>query len=397
MTDLSAVGAPDRKFQIFTGILKAGGSAEEGMTLTGVASSTIRDLHGDAMLESAIRDMEVQANKGLTIFLNHEYRVPEDVAGSTSGARAVQRGTDQDGNPIWDLDLDIDINDENSRAVEAWKSIRKKGTKLGLSIGANIPEGGWERNDAGRYDIKHINLLETSIVGIPANPRSWISKAVDAISDFESLGQIDGVAPEEMKEAPPADDRDDLESIEEEKTACPECGDQDIEACNNPRHRRKDAETATEDVLSPEELAEEIDRIESEDEPLEASSDPAEVEPLEGEAVVVSSAIESLEKVNGEVNVTHLQMAVEIAKSLHAQNTAITRERDEALKAKKAAERELAETVERTSRILAGTREIIEDLKNTPLGRKTAVQKTERKLAHLEGTYGPEFMKMLEK
>ena len=381
MDQLLMVGAPDRQFQIFTGILKAGGSVEDGMTLHGVASSTVRDLHGDTMLETAIRDMEFQANQGLTIFLNHEYKVPEDVAGSTTRAVAVQRGTDSEGAPIWDLDLDIDINDANPRAVEAWKAIRKKGTKLGLSIGANIPENGYAKNDVGRYDIGHVNLLETSIVGIPANPRSWISKAVDAISDFESFQTLDGVKPEEVLEAPPADDREDFDLEADLEKGCPTCGKgASAGGCSDGYHKSEEPDTTIAD------------------EQPEAPSDPAEVEPLEGEATLVSAAIDSLDKVDGEViTVTHLQMAVEIARGLHAQTLELSRTSEEALKAKAAAERERDETIQRTDRILAGVKEVMDELKATPLGRKTNVVNAERKLAHLEGTYGAEFLKILEK
>lgn len=359
---MTAEADPSRQFNIFTGILKAGGSEEEGMTLSGVASSSVKDHHGDLMKESAIRDMEMQATAGLTIFLNHEYKVPEDVAGSTTGARAVNRGTDGDGNPIWDLDVDIDINSENPRAVEAWRSIRKKGTKLGLSIGANIPKDGFDINDDGRYDIEHVNLLETSIVGIPANPRSWISKAVDALPPILEEDLVEEVKSEEVEAAPPADDREDEEVTVVAETS-PEQPDED------------------------------------QDDKPEAESDPDEVVPLEGETAVVSAAIESLDAVESEeVTLTHLQMAVDIARSAVEQNVALTKKVDEALQAKAEADRERTEAIEGTGKILAGVHDLLEELGNTPLGRKTApaVKQAQRKLAHLEGIYGPEIMKMLE-
>ena len=54
------------------------------------------------------------------------------------------RGVDADGNPNYDLDMDILVNDANERAVKAFEAI-ERGTKLGLSIGALIPEGGATR------------------------------------------------------------------------------------------------------------------------------------------------------------------------------------------------------------------------------------------------------------
>ena len=168
---------PETKFKIYSGLLKASRTADGKMRLHGVASSTTRDLHGDTMEASALEDMERSANQNLTIFLNHSYDVPEDVAGSVEKAIMKTRGADQDGNPNYDLDMDILVNDANPRAVKTFEAI-EKGTKLGLSIGALIPDGGAIRDKkSGALAIQHVELLETSLVGIPANPRSWVEYA----------------------------------------------------------------------------------------------------------------------------------------------------------------------------------------------------------------------------
>lgn len=158
------------------------GEGQDGdWLIAGIASSTIRDHHGDTMLPSALMDMEKAANANLTIFLNHKYQVPEDVAGSVRKATLTTRASDAEGNPIYDLDFKLAVNKTNPRAVEAFKAI-KGGTKLGLSIGANIPPGGAVKNKKdGTFTIMHVDLLETSIVSIPANPRSWIDYAVKAL------------------------------------------------------------------------------------------------------------------------------------------------------------------------------------------------------------------------
>jgi len=373
MDIVTADVTPARQFQIFTGILKAKGSPEEGMSLNGVASSSVKDLHGDTILESAIRDMEQQARQGLTIFLNHEYKVPEDVAGSSTDARVVQRGIDSKGSPVWDLDLDIDINDTNPRAVDAWRAIKKKGTKLGLSIGANIPDGGWERDDDGHYVISHVNLLETSIVGIPANPRSWISMAVKSLGVTQpsvildgGTGEVTYIKDEELEAAPPADDREELDLIDE---------------------------------VGPEEVDPEPDDMPEADgdpAPEEPEEGDSEVVPLEGETAVVSAAIMALEKVEGEVTLTQLQMAIGIAQALAGRVDELRLETTRALQAKEDAERERDEVIEGTGRILAGVRDLIDELGQTPLGRKASLKGHERKLSHLEAVYGTEFMKMLE-
>lgn len=176
---------PGGKFQIFSGILKASREGDGRMKLHGVASSTTRDLHGDTMEQSALEDMERAANNNLTIFLNHSYDVPEDVAGSVERASMRLRGADHVGNPNYDLDFDILVNDANPRAVKAFEAI-ERGTKLGLSIGALVPDGGAVRDKkSGTYLIQHVDLLETSLVGIPANPRSWVEYAAKSLRGME--------------------------------------------------------------------------------------------------------------------------------------------------------------------------------------------------------------------
>lgn len=182
---------PSTRFQIFSGLLKASRSPSDGrMRLSGIASSTTRDLHGDTMQASAIEDMERSANNNLTIFLNHSYEVPEDVAGSVESAKMRTRGVDALGNPNYDLDVSILINDANERAVKTFEAI-ERGTKLGLSIGAMIPEGGADRQKNGTYIINHVDLLETSLVGIPANPRSWVEYAVKSLRSTEPIAPIE--------------------------------------------------------------------------------------------------------------------------------------------------------------------------------------------------------------
>jgi hypothetical protein len=135
------------------------------------------------MTDNAIAKMEQSAKSNMTIFLNHSYEVPEDVAGSVVSAWSTKDASETaaDGNPIALLHFEISVNEQNERAVKAWSAIQG-GTKLGLSIGAMIPDGGatWDKQ-AGGYIIDDIELLETSIVGIPANPKSWVEYAVKSI------------------------------------------------------------------------------------------------------------------------------------------------------------------------------------------------------------------------
>ena len=166
-------------FKIFVPLLKASRSDDGKLRFHGIASSSVKDRHGDVITRTALSEMERSASENMTIFLNHEYKVPEDVAGSVERAFLRSHPTDPD---IQDLSFDIVVNQSNPRAVSAWEAI-DNGTKLGLSIGARIPDGGATRDkQSGRYVIDHIDLLETSIVGVPANPRSWVEYAVKSLN-----------------------------------------------------------------------------------------------------------------------------------------------------------------------------------------------------------------------
>jgi hypothetical protein len=111
----------------------------------------------------------------MTIWLNHQYEVPGDIFGSVQETAINSRAADAEGNLIYDLDFDMVVNDANPRALDTWQAI-KDGVKLGVSIGALLKD--YVLNKDGTFDILDVELLEASIVGIPANPRSWIQNAV---------------------------------------------------------------------------------------------------------------------------------------------------------------------------------------------------------------------------
>lgn len=188
MPDLSVIdgaAAPEIRFNLLSRdgeFITAEVSPTGKKIFRGVASSTTRDLHGDVILKSALDDME-QSAVGMTIFLNHSYEVPEDVGGTCTKAVVRQKGVDQDGEPNWQLEVESEVEEENERALKSWRMIRN-GRKLGISIGAMIPKGGATRQKDGSYIIEHIKLLEYSIVGIPANPKSWVEYAASALRSY---------------------------------------------------------------------------------------------------------------------------------------------------------------------------------------------------------------------
>ena len=171
-------------FKIYTNALKAYEADNGDRFVTGTTSSTIRDLYGDEMTLSALKSMEATAKQNMTIWLNHEYQVPDDLFGSVKDARIVKR-IDATGQEVFDLDVDISVvsEDENPEAIRAYRAI-KRGVKLGLSIGAKVDRVSKKVDKSTgeeTYVIDSVKLMEASVVGIPANQRSYLQNAVKSL------------------------------------------------------------------------------------------------------------------------------------------------------------------------------------------------------------------------
>ena len=198
----------DADFKIFTRgmeIEKSNGATGDGKTrIRCIASSSIEDRHGDTITEAAIRGMAKQAI-GLTIFRNHAYDIPDDVFGfvETAKARKMSATEAKDKGLIPDhvatsadpaevalLELGVVVDDSNPKSNQTIASL-ENGVTLGISIGAMILE--YEEKDVeGDYwmpplIINKVDLLEASVVGIPANPLSWVEGAAKAIAIQKGL------------------------------------------------------------------------------------------------------------------------------------------------------------------------------------------------------------------
>lgn len=171
-----------RDFKFFTGTLKAyevekaGGGKD--LFLEGVASSTVIDRQGDRIASSAQNQM-LESARGMTMFLNHEYTVPDDVFG-TCEESYLKSSIDLEQGECIDLCIRVRIEQESERAVKCWKMV-KNGTKLGFSIGGQVAAWVTEDGPNGKdstFVITGINLFEISCVGIPANQRAQIADVV---------------------------------------------------------------------------------------------------------------------------------------------------------------------------------------------------------------------------
>lgn len=154
---------------------KESGDAADRYFISGTASSSVEDLYGDTLTEKCQASMLAQASNHLTMWLNHDYDVPEDIAGACAEAQ-LKNSTAEDGTSCLDLDIVMEVDPENPRALKAWQHVNR-GIRLGFSIGGFFldyelvfeDENDWW----GHFVVDDILLLEISLVGIPANPRAY--------------------------------------------------------------------------------------------------------------------------------------------------------------------------------------------------------------------------------
>ncbi len=186
-------------FKFFTGAVKAyklasADGKSEDLIIEGIASSNTRDRMGDTMSAQCQTSMLAQA-KGLTMFGNHEYDVPENVFGKCTSSKLEVEGD------VIKLAIVMTIAQSNPRAVKSWELIAKDGVRLAFSVGGRILEAEVdEENDDGSswwppLLINLLELLEVSLVGIPANPEAYTRSFLEDIkkSAFKAATRDPGV------------------------------------------------------------------------------------------------------------------------------------------------------------------------------------------------------------
>jgi hypothetical protein len=146
--------------------------------LEGVASSTAQDRMGDIITLACQQKMLTQV-RGMTVFLNHEYEIPESIFGTCEESR-LEPGTEK-GDPVFDLIIRVLCHTDNERVMRTWTAV-KQGVKLGFSIGGAIPPDGAspinKKDPFGGWEITDIELYEVSCVGIPAQQRAQVDDAL---------------------------------------------------------------------------------------------------------------------------------------------------------------------------------------------------------------------------
>lgn len=380
-------------FKIFSNALKAyekevGGVQRKMLRCT--ASSTVKDLHGDYMTDECVQGMAPQAkNKSMTIFLNHSYKWPEDVFGKTVDSAVVARAGSS-GETVWDLDLDIELNEANPRAVETYTAIKEQGIKAGVSIGAMIEDYAFideEEGFWGGLEIKAVDLLEASIVGIPANQRSWVVNALNALGApkaviNKALGRVKEAKVDEPKNAP----ADDTEKVAypaivmdgTSGTATYLLNGLDVTDEIKALLEKQDNPTTIAAAPDPEEEEETTDGESSDDD------DDASETTAEAALAAAADAVDALKSAGAdealsEILLGLLEEAAEEVARLRATEADLIKERDEA-----------------RQEVLKAA-EIVETIASTPLGRKAQfVAPVETFRTRFAGIYDEGYLKLLD-
>jgi hypothetical protein len=172
----TATGSAD--FKVYTSAMEIDTDGENVVRMVG--SSTIRDLQGDTMDIGALTDM-TRVEPGQTTWLNHRYDLPHDLFGSLLASPTL---TAESG--IADIHIVSDVEMSNPEAAQTLKLV-KNGRRLGCSIGCMVLEFAIdEENDDGSswwppIIILHVQVLEFSVVGVPANQRCWVEPAAKGL------------------------------------------------------------------------------------------------------------------------------------------------------------------------------------------------------------------------
>lgn len=157
-------------------------AAGEAMYLTGTASSSTEDRMGDTLDDNCQASMLAQA-KNMTQFLDHVYTIPESILGTIHEA-SIRRASDPKLGDCLDFEIVSSVWDGNPRAVKCWQAVQG-GIKLGWSIGGIFTDVDLKDPDDwfSGLTVHDIELLEVSLVGIPANRRTY-TKGVGFVAEM---------------------------------------------------------------------------------------------------------------------------------------------------------------------------------------------------------------------
>lgn len=153
---------PDKQFRV---ALKAVVGDAKGRRLTGCASSDAPDLDSDIVSLPLLQKLAKDA-ANLVVFTDHYYSVVSNAVGQVVAAAVVKRGA------FNDLDVTLELLPEGDAVADRVWAVVQAGIPIGLSVGMMITSD--EPIERGKRGLRLLDgeLVEISIVGLPAQRRS---------------------------------------------------------------------------------------------------------------------------------------------------------------------------------------------------------------------------------
>ena len=183
-----------RTFDVLSRGLKAfiakDASGADQRYIEAIASSSVVDRMGDQITLACLEGLKMQT-AGMTVWLNHDYEVPESIFGTIVESRIVPAtdagipgGLEAQGQ-VYDLIIKTLVAPDNPRAINTWQHIQN-GRRLAQSIGGAIIDYDFLDPDElwwGGLEINGMDLWEISVVGVPANQRAYVEgKSVQPVA-----------------------------------------------------------------------------------------------------------------------------------------------------------------------------------------------------------------------
>lgn len=206
------------KFDIFlkADVIEKTSDGKKSYFVQGIGSTINKDRQGERLSEKALLRLEEIATKNrIPVFSQHEHSW-ENTLGYIDKSQ-VQKGE-------WVVDIALEDPEYNEKTL---KLIKKKqhGTPIGLSIGGRVLKDYIDKdNDSMTRVIDDLELLELSIVGIPANQDgsviSYIAKSLEGENTMTEVKKEDEVVQEEVveeeaKEEAPVQEEEKTEEVEQ--------------------------------------------------------------------------------------------------------------------------------------------------------------------------------------
>jgi len=172
----------------------------EKYVLTGLASNTNIDLHGQRMAKSAIEAM-VKSIETDPITLNNEHGSDWD---DDFGEVTALWATDN-----YEMMMEAELDPDHYRTKTLIRAL-DKGKKLGLSIGGTVKDAAYEfAAELGRKILtyKDISLFHVAITGTPAVTETWVTPITKSMKDWKETPMPEHItkADEAVVEAPAVD------------------------------------------------------------------------------------------------------------------------------------------------------------------------------------------------